>query len=221
MARIDLYRNVHKGQRARLFDLAVGLGRVDHDDDAAVGALATRLRETIAELRQHATTEERFIHPLLRARAPETAMALESEHHGVESAFEEVEEGLRRFERLEPDRAGIGAELYRAWCRMVSAYLVHLDAEECVGMQALWDTCTDDEIFAVIRAFIASRTAADQMHDLRSQVPALSPHERAMLVTSVLKNGAITAEPMWASLAGILPSHDLSRLRADVGIGVG
>jgi iron-sulfur cluster repair protein YtfE (RIC family) len=221
MARIDLYRNVHKGQRAHLFGLAIELGRADHDDGPAIAALVTRLRAAVAELRQHAANEETFIHPLLQARAPEIAAALEREHHFVESALAEVEDRARRFDQTARDRFNAGVELYRAWCRMVSVYLSHLDNEERLGMPALWDTCSDDEIFAVIRKFGASRTPADQMHDLRSQIPALTPHERAVLVAGMMRSGAISAEPLWTSLAGVLASHDLARLRADVGVGVG
>jgi hypothetical protein len=220
MARVDLYRNVHKGQRAHLFSLAIELGRADHEDAVDVGALATRLRAALAELHRHAENEERFIHPLLRARAPQVAAMLEREHQDLEPVLAEVEERLNGIQRAPGNPFETGVELYRAWCRMVSAYLAHIDAEERIGMRALWDTCRDDEIFAVIRAFVASRTASEQIDDLRNQAPALSPQERAMLVAGVMKGGA-PAEPVWSSLADVLPSHDLARLRADVGIGVG
>ena len=220
MTRIDLYRNVHKGQRAHLFSLAVELGRADHEDTAKVNALAGRLRSALAELRRHAENEERFIHPLLRARAPKIAARLEQEHEDIEPALAEVEVRLAGLQNAPGSPIETGAELYRVWCRMVSDYLAHIDAEERIGMPALWDTCSDDEILAVIRAFVASRTAMEQIDDLRCQAPALSPQERAMLVTSMMKGGT-PVEPVWASLAAVLPSHELARLRADVGIGVG
>ncbi|HJT11782.1 MAG TPA: hemerythrin domain-containing protein [Dongiaceae bacterium] len=220
MARIDLYRNVHKGQRAHLFSLAVELGRADHEDTAKVDALAARLRAALAGLRRHAENEERFIHPLLLARAPKVAAMLEQEHRDLEPVLRELEDKLDAVQSASGNTFEVGMELYRAWCRMLSAYLGHIDAEERAGMSALWDTCTDEEIFAVIRTFAASRTATEQIHDLTSQAPALSPQERALLVASAMKGGA-PAEPVWASLAAVLPSHDLARLRADVGIGVG
>jgi hypothetical protein len=220
MARIDLYRNVHKGQRAHLFSLAIELGRADHEDAAKVNALATRLRAALAELRRHAENEERFIHPLLQARAPKVAAMLEREHQDLDPVLAEVEERLDGLQGASRSPSETGVELYGAWCRMVSIYLTHIDAEERLGMAALWDTCTDDDILAVIRAFIASRTAAEQIEDLRIQAPALSPQERAMLVSSAMKGGA-PVEAVWANLAAVLPSHDLARLRADVGIGVG
>lgn len=172
MARIDLYRNVHKGQRAHLFSLAVELGRADHEDTANVNALATRLRSALAELRRHAENEERFIHPLLRARAPKIAAMLEREHEDIEPALAEVELRLAGLENAPGSPIETGAELYRVWCRMVSDYLAHIDAEERIGMPALWGTCSDDEILAVIRAFVASRTAMEQIDDLRCHVPS-------------------------------------------------
>jgi hypothetical protein len=220
MARIDLYRNVHKGQRAHLFSLAIELGRADHEDAAQVNALATRLRAALAELRRHAENEHRFIHPLLRARAPKAAAVLEREHQDLDPVLAEVEERLDCLQGAARSPIETGVELYGAWCRMVSTYLAHIDAEERMGMAALWDTCSDNEILAVIRAFVASRTAMERIDDLRSQAPALSPQERAMLVASVMKGGT-PAEPVWASLTAVLQSHDLARLRADVGIGVG
>jgi hypothetical protein len=42
-----------------------------------------------------------------------------------------------------------------------------------------------------------------------------------MLVAGMMTSGSIPSEPVWTSLAGVLPSHDLARLRADVGVGVG
>lgn len=220
MARIDLYRNVHKGQRAHLFSLAVELGRADQEDAETMDVLARRLRATLAELRRHADNEERFIHPLLRARAPKVAAMLEREHEELEPALAEVEAMLEGFDSAPGNRFAAGTELYRAWCRMLSSYLAHIDAEERLGMPALWNACTDDEIRAVIRAFVASRTATEQLDDLRSQAPALSPQERSALVASAMKGGA-PSEAVWAGLATVLPSHDLARLRADVGIGVG
>jgi len=84
-------------------------------------------------------------------------------------------------------------------------------------MVALWRSCTDEEIFAVIRAFVASRSADDLLEDVRSQVPALTPQERAAYVGAVIRGGAVPAERVWGSLSTILPPPVLSRLRLDLG----
>jgi hypothetical protein len=219
MARIDVYRNVHKGQRALLFELAVALGRADFSKPAAFSRLAERLRSALVELRKHADNEERFIHPLLHSRAPDVGAALDREHHAIEAAFSDLDDRLRPRGTPEEDPAAAGAGLYLAWCRMLSAYLAHLDAEETQAMPALWKTCSDQEIFAVIQSFVASRSTADQLHDLRSQAPALTPQELAAYVGSIMRGGSLPIEHIWDSLTGVLPCDDLAQLRADISQG--
>jgi hypothetical protein len=178
--------------------------------------VADRLRGAIADVRSHADHEETFIHPLLRARAPQIAAVLDREHRQVEASLSDLEGRLGRLDASQEDRYAAGLDLYRAWCRTVSSYLGHLDVEECLAMPALWKTCTDDEILAVIGLFAASRSTADQLDDLRSQTPALTPHERAIYVGSVMRGRALPAERIWNSLAGVLAPDDLARLRADL-----
>jgi iron-sulfur cluster repair protein YtfE (RIC family) len=215
MARIDLYRNVHKGQRVALFDLASELGRADPADRTSLSALAARLQGMLVELRQHAINEETYIHPLLQQYAPEVAVLLESEHRRLDPALTEIENRLRDLATAE-DRPAAVMELYRSWCRMVSAYLEHLDKEERLAMPALWRSCTDEEIFAVIRRFLASRTTDDLLDDLRSQAPALAPQERTAYVGAMVHGGAVPAEQVWKSLNQVLPVPLLSRLREDL-----
>jgi hypothetical protein len=219
MTRIDLYRNVHKGQRALLFELAMELGRTDFSEPALFSAIRERLRSATEELRKHADNEEKFIHPLLRSRAPEIVAELEREHHAIEAALSDLDGRLRPRGLSEEEPAKRGAELYLAWCRMLSAYLAHLDGEETLAMPALWKTCSDHEIFAVIQSFAASRSASDQLHDLRSQVPALNPQERAAYVGNVVRGSTLPVEQIWDSLAGVLPPDDLAQLRMDISQG--
>lgn len=215
MTRPDLYRNVHKGQRLHLFALAGEIGRADPQDAAQVAELAGRVRAALGGLRDHAEHEEHFIHPVLRQRASAVAEALEREHRWVDSGFMEVEESLRRLGTM-PDRAAACAGLYRAWCRMVAAYLAHLDNEERLAMPALWDSCSDEEIGGIMRAFVAQRSAGDLLEDLRAQMPALAPQERAAYVGGVMKSGKLSAERIWTSLAEVLAADDLARLRAAI-----
>ena len=216
MARIDLYRNVHKGQRALIFELAVELGRTDCGERQEFAMLAGRLRDAILELRKHAENEECFIHPLLHSRAPEIAAALEREHERVEAGFCELEQQLSQAGSPGREPVAPGRDLYLAWCRLVSTYLAHLDAEESVAMPALWQTCSDHEILALIQAFVASRSAADRLHDLRSQAPALTSQERSAYVGSIVRGGSLPAHQIWESLADVLPASDLDRLHADI-----
>jgi hypothetical protein len=99
---------------------------------------------------------------------------------------------------------------------MMSEYLMHLDREERIAMPLLWVTCSDEQIFGAVREFVGTRTPADQLHDLITQAPALTPHERAGLVRSMMRGSATPAESIFAHLANVLSPEALDRLRADV-----
>ncbi|HEX5314599.1 MAG TPA: hemerythrin domain-containing protein, partial [Gammaproteobacteria bacterium] len=172
MGKIDLYRNVHKGQRARLFVLTVDIGRLDYTQPATVAGCMMRLRAMIDELREHGVHEERFIHPLLHAHAPAVAEMLEADHASFDQRLAELEALAARLEAgVEP--LEVGSELYRTLCSTLSGYLAHLDYEETVAMPALWRACTPDALGGVILDFNASRGDAERLHDLHAQIGAL------------------------------------------------
>ncbi len=82
-----------------------------------------------AELRAHAEHEERFIHPLLRAKASELAAEIESKHADLDVEVGRLTGGLAL------------PYLYRALTRFTSVYLARLAREEDDAMPAMWAAC--------------------------------------------------------------------------------
>ncbi|MCK8677006.1 hemerythrin domain-containing protein [Streptomyces lichenis] len=212
MPRIDLYRNVHMGQRARLFALAVELGAADGADQAVAEEFADRALAMTAELREHADHEDTHIHPLLRERAPAAADALDAEHIRLDAALAALDERARAFPKAGSDaragseaqagsdaRAGSEAQagsdaraeaqhaLYLAVNELISAYLAHLHAEETVAMPALWAAYGDGDLGAVFGGFQATRSPEQRLGDLRGMLPALPPRVRAAIARATVE----------------------------------
>ena len=218
MPRPDLYRNVHMGQRARLFALVVELGAADTADSGALARLADRCLAMTQELREHADHENTFIHPLLRARAPAAAEALDTEHVRLDAALRALDERAR-----ELPNAPVGSlpeaqhGLYLVLNEFISAYLTHLHAEETVAMPALWDHCTDNELGTVFGTFRASRTPEQSLTDLYGMLPALPPAVRANIVRTVLAAGSgAEAGRTLAAISTTLSTEQRTRLFEDL-----
>ncbi|MFJ7077925.1 hemerythrin domain-containing protein [Streptomyces sp. NPDC098781] len=219
MPRIDLYRNVHMGQRARLFTLAVELGAADISRNGAAAEQADRCLAMTRELREHADHEDTYIHQLLRERSPQAADALEAEHVRLDAAFAALDDRARDLPGTPADALPEAQHaLYLALGEVISAYLAHLHLEETVAMPALWQYADEKELSALLAAFRASRTPEETLTDLHRMLPALPPTPRAAIVRDVLDNTPGPAERTLASVSATLSPEQRNRLGHDLGM---
>ncbi|MEU9481879.1 hemerythrin domain-containing protein [Streptomyces sp. NPDC048191] len=219
MPKIDLYRNVHMGQRARLFTLATELGAADITQTGAAAEQADRCLAMTQELREHADHEDTFIHQLLRERAPEAADALDAEHIRLDAAFTTLDEQARSLPGTPADDLPEAQHaLYLALNEVISAYLAHLHLEETVAMPALWQYAGDTELGAVLAAFRASRTPEEALTDLRRMLPALPPAVRTVIVRGVVETAPGQEAGLLAAATTTLSPGQRQRLYDDLGM---
>ncbi|MFI2765758.1 hemerythrin domain-containing protein [Streptomyces echinatus] len=219
MPKIDLYRNVHMGQRARLFALATELGAADITRSGAATEQAQRCLAMTQELREHADHEDTFIHQLLRERAPEAADALGAEHIRLDAAFTTLDERARSLpDTPAEDLPEAQHALYLALNEVISAYLAHLHLEETVAMPALWQHAADTELGAVLTAFRASRTPEEALIDLRRMLPALPPAVRAVIARAVVEAAPGQEAGLLAEATTTLGPSQRQRLYDDLGV---
>lgn len=183
MERTDVYTAAHKSQRRRLFDLTVAAGCADVDDAASRARLARAVHALADELVAHAHHEDRFIHPTLRRHAPALADALEDAHGELDSRLDQLRDAATRHRCDATDDPN---RLYRALASFTSTYLAHLEVEEGQALPALWRACRDDELGAILTAFRASRSDAENLTSTLAQLPALNPREVARMTRAAL-----------------------------------
>lgn len=165
--RVDLYTAVHKAQRFHLFRLSSEIGTTDFTDADAAAHISDRVHDIGAHLRDHARNEETYIHPLYR-EIGRVVEDIEREHHELESALGELE-------RIVDEKRW--DELYPRYTRFLGNYLLHLDEEEALQKNVLWQHCDDQALLAVFQRFKAERSATDSAADLELMLPALSTIE--------------------------------------------
>jgi hypothetical protein len=179
MNRLDVYTAVHKMQRARLFDLTVAAGTADGGDALTTARLAGAVSALADELTSHAGHEDRFIHPLLRAKAPTLAASLDAAHVELHGRLDV----LRLTARGRQADGGDPNALYRALASFTAAYLEHLAVEEGEALPTLWEHCSDQELIGIMISFKASRSRLDHLTSLIAQLPSVNPTEIAHLVS--------------------------------------
>ena len=140
---------------------------------------------------QHASLEEKFIHPLLAERVPGGADRLEEDHRVMHKQFDNLVACFGELKKKATDfeqRDELSLEFYRAWSRFISFYLDHIDFEEDHVMPLLWKLCTQDELAGRFRQILADQTPKQLLDNVGIILPALNPTERFM----TLKMGQAT-----------------------------
>jgi hypothetical protein len=179
---VDVYTGVHKGQRQRLFSLAIRAGQMDYTDPSALEAFLPELRNLKEEFRLHASLEEKYVHPLLSKRVPGGARKLSKDHFEMHQHFDDLvlhyENIMGTVGTFEKQRE-LGLEFYRAWNRFISFYLSHINVEEEEIMPTLWTLCRNEELADVFASIIASQTPAEFSENLEMILPAMNADERS------------------------------------------
>ena len=183
MARIDIYANIHKSQRSRLFEVSRRAGRLGAGDEAEIRDLVLETREILGDIRVHSRQEDAFIHPWIDAADPSISARLAAQHHQLDLLMEDLEGALSRFEA--GDSAEEWPDLYRAVNRFIASYLDHVDLEETVGMPLVWATYSEEEIRSGLQRFLASRSTGEQVREFIQILPTISHVERLELLRTM------------------------------------
>jgi len=154
-SQLDLYVGIHKGQRGRIFAIAMKAGTIDCTDQNSLDRLYDELTAFREHMRLHASLEEKFIHPLLSERVPGGARKLEKDHRVMHQKLDDIVaqfEGVRARSAESEMRRELVLEFYRAWNRFISFYFMHINEEEENVQPTLWKICADKELAGDIQS---------------------------------------------------------------------
>lgn len=180
--RLDIYAGVHKGLRAFMTDTLVAVGRMDAHDPAEVDRTLTQVRELLEACRVHLNAENQFLHPAMEMRRPGSAGVTARDHGDQAQVFEQLEADARAVERAQP---GAPMRLYHGLALFVAENLSHMHVEETENNATLWASYSDEELAEIHHAIVASLRPETMAAFMRWIIPALSPVERAGLLTGI------------------------------------
>lgn len=217
--RVDLYTGIHKAMRALLCDTLVAVGRMDCGDEAQARETLGRVRLAVELGRHHLHHENQHVHPLMESRRRGSTSPTAKEHTEHEDWFERLEALVLRVERSRGAmREAAALELYRTLALYVADDLAHMHAEETENNALLWGQCSDEELKVVHQAIIASVGPQLMAEYLRWLAPALTPAERAGLLSEM--QGGMPSEVFAGVLQlvrSVIGERDWSKLLVALG----
>lgn len=156
--RYNAFNQVHKGLRALLYDTSLLLQRADYSQDGEVAEVVARMKEVIFLFEEHAHTEDTKVFPLLNTIAPELAADFEAQHVRDHELGEALAAALRMLETVETPigRQVAGAGLQTAFRDFTAFNLTHMNGEESLINEKLWQHYSDEALLGLTRSIVAA-----------------------------------------------------------------
>jgi len=189
--RENLFRPIHKGVRAMLYELGRKVGATDFRSETESRAIADELRRDLKGstsdcilclLRAHSAHEERdFFAPMRRFDAEPVDLMI-AEHREIARRIVVVAKTCEELERelSEARRVEIGDRLEAESNEIFARYLAHLNNEEATLVPLMWEWFSDEELRAFRARFYNVIPLARFEEWMRWSLPALNPHELAL-----------------------------------------
>lgn len=184
-ARLDLYRNVHKGIRAMMLDLVTKSGRLDFTDAEALGQFRAEVRDIVELLTSHAHTEDTFMMPLLAQLSPALHQQFNEEHEDQEARLPYLVAALEQLDPKDANAAGRGHAWSIQLSRIIGELLVHMAHEEEKINPVFWHGLTDAQLHEVEQRLVGSIPPEKMARYLTWMLPAMNHAERASFLGGI------------------------------------
>ena len=213
---VDLYRDIHKGIRAELFDVTLAAGRVDPGCRADRAAVAAHVLSVAETLELHAHHEDEQIEPTLIEHAPGLADQISTDHHVLEARFNFVAElAQSTVDAPVVDQRRLMHLLYLELSGFTSAYLSHQLVEERVVMPAIERAIGPEGALGIHIAIVSTIPPDVMAQSLAFMLPAMNIDNRTELLTGMKMSAPPEAFDAVMGLASsVLAPTDFTALAA-------
>lgn len=216
---VDLYRDIHKGIRALLFDVTLTLGRLDPASPTERTDVAARMHDLADLLVSHAEHEDRAIEPVLASHLPELAQRIAREHAEIDTGIDAWRRSADALGDATADVARFDTHrLYLDIASFTAEYLEHQDVEERLVMPALEQAIGVDAVVAIHQDIIGAIPPHEMAASLAVMLPAMNVDDRTEFFGGLAQGApAEVVEGVWSLAASVLTADDHRALAARFG----
>ena len=145
--RYNVFNQIHKGLRGMLYDTAIRLQQTDFSQPQA-SEVVEQLHQVLVYFDEHAENEDQFILPHIRKHNAVLIDELENDHVIDHNLTHTLFDHIREWKTTDSagQREAIGQRILVAFNEFIGFNLYHMNKEENVLMDQLWQHYTDADI---------------------------------------------------------------------------
>jgi len=208
MVRIRMFSAPHKALRRTMAAFSTQVGQTNFRDEKAVRKLKQSGNEMFFLLNSHADTEEKIILSALESRFPGSSEQDKLDHIKIEKRQKQLEVYLNMLSTsVMADEAH---DFYLTFASFHSLYLEHIDEEETVTQNLIWQHFSIEEQLAMRSSIIAKMDPDTYAIWLKHMIPAQNENEnQAMLGALRMNMPAELFQSLMEKLGKDMEEHDL------------
>lgn len=165
--RINIFNIIHKSLRAILYDTSILLQQTDFSNEEESETCIKKIESVIRLFASHAHKEDTIILPVIRKYDAVTATLFDSEHGTDEMLSDQVTNKIDalRLASTKASKDKAGRQLYYLFIEFVAFNLIHMNKEECLLNEILWEHYSDAELIELNNT-IKSKVSREEMEEL-------------------------------------------------------
>ncbi len=156
--RYNAFNQIHKGLRAMLYNTALQIQQTDFDQKEEVTPLLDQIQQLVHFFDEHAEHEDRFILPAIAAYNTSFIDAFEKEHEEDCRLSAQLLNNISTWQQADDneERLAAGQTLFLNFNEFLAFNLYHMNREETVLNELIWENYTDEEILQIQAKLIAT-----------------------------------------------------------------
>ena len=155
--RINIFRQIHKGLRAMLYDTAITMQLTDFSSTEDATAAIEKVTQVLGVFYSHAAHEDKFILPLVKQYNASLVEEFDNEHDKDEFMSHRIQQFVNEYNAVAGEsKLAAGESIAKAFNEFIAFNLYHMNKEEEKINPVLWKNYSDEEIRGVQKAIVAS-----------------------------------------------------------------
>jgi hemerythrin-like domain-containing protein len=177
--RYSTFTKVHKGLRALLFDTAILIQHTDFTKDNEIRTVTDRLNEIILLFEGHAYAEDNFVFSMVKNINPAVIDALEEEHEEDHRLSQGLQYWINMLQQplSAEERKAAGIALLIGLNEFIAFNLLHMNKEETLVNELIWETYSDEEIRANEQKLVRNIPPEKMMRYVKWMLRGLAVYE--------------------------------------------
>ncbi|MFD2573864.1 hemerythrin domain-containing protein [Spirosoma soli] len=176
--RYNVFNQIHKGLRGMLYDTALRLQQTDFSQPQASQALEP-LHQVLVYFDDHAEHEDRCILPHIHKHSAQLVDEFEKDHEVDHRLTQTLFGHIQEWETANSasQREAIGQQILFAFNDFIAFNLYHMNKEETVLIDLLWQHYTDADIQQMQQAILQSIPPQTLMAESRWMMRSINDKE--------------------------------------------